>query len=117
MDIQKIVILAVLLIAVVLIAILVVKAIKTKNFDVIRKVAYFLVVQAEEKFGNGTGHIKYVWVVEQLQRLLPAWATRFITAEDIDKAIELGVAKLKELLSEANVVEKQKEQLTSQSIS
>ena len=75
-------------------------AIKTKHVDVLRKMAYYLVIQAEEIFGGGTGPTKYTWVVEQLMKLLPAWAKAIFNEKDIDNAIEAAVEKLKELLAD-----------------
>lgn len=74
--------------------------IRNKNFKGIKKIAYNLVVQAEETFGTGTGHIKYTWVVERLYQLLPANMRKFITEDDIDDAIEWSVEKMKELLKD-----------------
>lgn len=75
-------------------------AIKTKHTGILKKIAYYLVVQAEETFGGGTGSVKYTWVAEQLMRLLPTWAKAIFNEKDIDNAIETAVTKLKELLAD-----------------
>ena len=100
MNLQQIIILAVIIAVILLLILLIIRSVKTKNFTVLRKVAFYLVVQAEEKFGTGTGHIKYVWVVEQIEKYLPPVFKKLLSSEDIDNAIEFAVYKLKQYLAE-----------------
>lgn len=58
----------------------------------------FLVNKAEEKFGAGTGEIKYEWVLSHLYPVLPPVLKFFITENEIDDAIENAVDMMQEFL-------------------
>lgn len=53
-----------------------------------------LVTKAEEKFGSGTGEIKYSFVEEKLYEMLPKVVRFFFSANEIDDAIEKAVDDL-----------------------
>lgn len=59
-----------------------------------------LVNKAEEKFGAGTGEIKYQFVEEHLYKMLPSIVKFFFSADEIDNAIEKAVDELQEFLEE-----------------
>ena len=58
-----------------------------------------LVAEAEERFGGGTGEIKYSAVVKAIYDRLPALGRFLISRTALSKMIESAVAKLKEILS------------------
>lgn len=60
----------------------------------------FLVTKAEEKFGSGTGDIKYSFVEEHLYKMLPQIVTFFFTANEIDDIIEKAVDDLQKFLED-----------------
>ena len=100
MDIKSIVAVIITLILVLFITAVIVYSIKTKDFRLLKKLARQAVEEAEEKFGSGTGPIKYTYVSKRLAELLPGWIQPFITQQNVDDAIEAGVKFLKSVLSE-----------------
>lgn len=67
--------------------------------SLVKRMILALVVQAEKSLGSGTGELKYATVINASYSRLP-WSLRLLfTPKDIDKYIEEGVIKLKELLS------------------
>lgn len=66
----------------------------------VRKVVLALVTEAEKRYGDGTGELKYHHVVERLYEVLP-WILRVLySKEQIDKMIEDAVEYLKRYLAE-----------------
>lgn len=63
-------------------------------------ICLFLVTRAEDKFGSGTGEIKYQWVVDNVYGKLPSVVKFFLTAQEIDDAIEKAVDDLQLFLEE-----------------
>lgn len=59
-----------------------------------------LVNKAEEKFGAGTGEIKYQFVEEHLYEMLPSIVKFFFSADEIDNAIEKAVDELQDFLED-----------------
>ena len=59
-----------------------------------------LVNKAEEKFGAGTGEIKYQFVEEHLYKMLPSIVKFFFSADEIDNAIEKAVDELQDFLED-----------------
>ena len=55
---------------------------------------------AEEKYGGGTGELKFAYVAERLYEVMPGIFQVFFAAEDIAGWIEDAVTKMKEYLSE-----------------
>lgn len=87
--------LIILLIAVALITAIIILAIKGKK-DIIFKIIYALVNEAEELFGSGTGKRKFAYVMEQVYAKLPAIIRTFITYDVLEKWIEQALAEAKE---------------------
>lgn len=81
---------------VVVIAILLVRGKK----DIVYKILYSLVNEAEKIFGAGTGKLKFAYVMEKAYALLPAIVKLVITYKTFEKWIEKAVAKMKEDLAE-----------------
>ena len=61
-----------------------------------------LVVAAEEKYGGGTGEIKFAYVAQKLYEIMPAAFQWLFTPEKIAEMIEEAVTKMKEILSTNN---------------
>ena len=60
---------------------------------VLRTIKY-LVEQAEEKFGSGTGEYKYNYVTTKIYPLLPSIIRALLTAKRLDNWIEIAVDQL-----------------------
>lgn len=63
-----------------------------------KAIALSLVAAAEEKWGSGTGEIKYAEVVMTMYEKLPGVAKVILSPAALSKIIEDAVAKLKEIL-------------------
>lgn len=68
-----------------------------KKQEVIRMICYFVQV-AEDKFGSGTGDIKYAYVIERIYPILPGVLKFFFTEKQLDIWITEAVDKLQENL-------------------
>lgn len=64
-----------------------------------KQVVFFLVCEAESKFGSGTGTLKYSAVTAWLYEKLPLVCKLLFTEKQIDKMIEDAVTQMKEWLS------------------
>lgn len=62
----------------------------------INKMLLFLVTEAEKKFGDGTGELKFSAVSTWLYEKLPPISKVFLTSKQIDAAIEDAVTRMKE---------------------
>lgn len=68
--------------------------------DFVRRIILALVTEAEKRYGDGTGELKYNHVVERIYEVLP-WILRILySKEQIDKMIEDSVEYLKRYLNE-----------------
>ena len=87
---------------VIVIAAIVILAIlyKMGHTEIVKKIVLSLVVQAEKALGSGTGELKYAMVIKAIYNELPKIITLLYTPKELDKMIEDGVTKLKEMLSE-----------------
>ena len=87
---------------VIVIAAIVILAIlyKTGHTEIVKKIVLSLVVQAEKALGSGTGELKYAMVIKAIYNELPKIITLLYTPKELDKMIEDGVSKLKEMLAE-----------------
>lgn len=85
-----------LLVILVFVATLVILAIRGKK-DIVAKILYALVTEAEKIYGGGTGSVKFAYVVEKAYSYLPVILKVFITYERLKEMIEdaLAVAKIK----------------------
>ena len=65
--------------------------------EIIAKILYALVTEAEKIYGGGTGSVKFAYVVEKAYSYLPASIKVFITYERLKTMIEdaLTAAKIK----------------------
>ncbi|SNR95185.1 hypothetical protein SAMN05446037_100252 [Anaerovirgula multivorans] len=73
---------------------------KRGKTDFVHRVVLALVTEAEKRYGDGTGDLKYHHVVERLYEVLP-WILRVLySKEQIDKMIEDSVEYLKRYLAE-----------------
>lgn len=63
-----------------------------------KAIALSLVAAAEEKWGSGTGEIKYAEVVMTMYERLPGAAKVIISPAALSKIIEDAVSRLKEIL-------------------
>ena len=87
---------------VIVIAAIVILAIlyKMGHTEIVKKIVLSLVVQAEKALGSGTGELKYAMVIKAIYNELPKIITLLYTPKELDKMIEDGVSKLKEMLAE-----------------
>ena len=68
-----------------------------------KQICFYLVCEAEEKFGSGTGALKYAAVTSWLYDKLPLICKFFFTEKQIDGMIEEAVEYMKKWLSENEV--------------
>lgn len=64
-----------------------------------KQIVFYLVCEAESKFGNGTGTLKYAAVTAWLYEKLPLVCKFFFTQKQLDRMIEEAVKSMKEWLS------------------
>lgn len=64
----------------------------------VKQILFYLVTEAEAKFGNGTGQLKYAAVVAWLYEKLPTIIKILFTEKQIDMLIEEAVTRMKEYL-------------------
>ena len=85
-----------LLVILAFVAVLVYLAVRGKK-DIVAKILYALVTEAEKTYGSGTGSVKFAYVVEKAYSYLPAILKVFITSERLKQMIEdaLAAAKIK----------------------
>ena len=85
-----------LLVILAFVAVLVYLAVRGKK-DIVAKILYALVTEAEKLYGSGTGSVKFAYVVEKAYSYLPAILKVFITYERLKQMIEdaLAAAKIK----------------------
>ena len=67
---------------------------------------FYLVTEAEAKFGSGTGELKYAAVTTWLYEKLPTLAKFLFTRKQIDQMIEAAVDRLREYLEKNKNAEK-----------
>ena len=77
------------------IAVIVVLAFRGKK-QIIYKMLYTLVTEAEERYGAGTGAIKFAEVMTKIYSMLPAIIKVFITYDTLSSWIEKALAEAKE---------------------
>ena len=64
----------------------------------VKSVLLYLVIQAELKFGSGTGELKYAAVTAWVYERLPAVVRFMFTKKHLDRLIEEAVLRMKEYL-------------------
>lgn len=82
-----------------IVAVIVFLAVRGKK-DIIFKMLYALVDEAEKQFGSGTGKMKFAYVVEKIYSMLPSFFKFFITYSTLEKWIEKALAEVKEYWAE-----------------
>ena len=60
------------------------------------KMLYSMVTEAEKEYGGGTGVLKLAAVVEKLYPMLPVLVRTFVSANTLQKWIEIVLAEAKE---------------------
>lgn len=88
-----------LLVLAAIIAVIVILAIRGKK-DIIYKMIFALVDEAEAAFGSKTGKLKFAYVIERIYTILPAFVKVFITYNMLEKLIEKALAEAKEYWAE-----------------
>ncbi len=83
-----------LLIVLTIIGVLVFLALRGKK-EIIAKILYTLVTEAEKHFGGGTGSLKFAYVVEKIYSYLPSFVKMFITYKRLKTMIENALDKAK----------------------
>ncbi len=65
--------------------------------DIVSKILYALVTEAEKIYGKGTGSVKFAYVMEKIYSYIPAVVKVFITYDRLKIMIEeaLAAAKIK----------------------
>ena len=69
----------------------------------VNEMLFYLVTEAEDYFGSGTGQLKYAAVVTWLYERLPAIVRFIFTQKQIDEMIEEAVQRMKQYL-ESNMM-------------
>lgn len=64
--------------------------------EIIYKMIYALVNEAEDLYGSKTGKIKYAYVVERIYTMLPPFMRIFITHKTLERWIEKALTEAKE---------------------
>ena len=88
-----------LIIILAVIALTVIFALRGKK-DIIYKMIFTLVNEAEEFYGSKAGKRKFAYVVEKLYSMLPSIIKLFITYSMIEEWIEKALAEAKEYWAE-----------------
>jgi len=74
-----------------------------KKVPAVRRIALALVIEAERRYGSGTGQIKYATVVGELYNRLPWLIRLFVTDKMIDDLIESAVDYMKSVLDDSKI--------------
>jgi len=69
--------------------------------SVVKKIVLALVIEAEKKYGNGTGEFKYAYVVGLVYTYIPAVLRVFLSEKALDQAIEAAVQYMKDQLAKS----------------
>ena len=64
--------------------------------NIVYKILYSLITEAEKQFGNGTGELKQAYVIERVYNVLPAVIKTFISAERLGKWVDDALIKAKD---------------------
>lgn len=64
----------------------------------VNEILFYLAIKAEERFGGGTGALKYAAVTTWLYERLPAIVKILFTSKQIDLLIENAVIRMKKYL-------------------
>lgn len=95
-----------ILVVLAFIAVIVVLAVRGKK-QIVYKMLYVLIDQAEKQFGDGTGKVKFSYVLEKIYAALPSIIRVFITYNSLEKWIENALAEMKVYWKEQAGIEEQ----------
>lgn len=90
----------IVIVAILVIAAILYFAVKGKYRKVAKRILLSLVVAAEEKFGGGTGEVKFAYVADKLHERMPVVVQLIFTEKDVANMIEEAVDKMKQLLTD-----------------
>ena len=82
----------------VLIGVILVVLLKLGKKEFVMNLAYHFVCVAEQRFGSGTGAIKFNMAMTELYKFLPWYLRILFSEEQLTEYIELGVSRLKRYL-------------------
>ena len=88
-----------ILVVLVFIALIIFLTVRGKK-DIVSKILYSLVTEAEKIYGSGTGSVKFAYVIEKAYNALPAVLKLFITYERLKTMIEEALTTAKEKWAE-----------------
>lgn len=77
--------------------------------DIVYKMLYALVTEAEEIYGSKAGKIKFAYVMEKAYGMLPAVVKLVITYDTLERWIEKVLAEAKEHWAEKAGIDEQAE--------
>jgi hypothetical protein len=83
-----------ILVVLIFIAVIVLFALRGKK-QIIYKMLYALVTEAEKQYGSGTGSIKFAEVMTKIYSMLPTVIKIFITYDTLTKWIEEALTEAK----------------------
>ena len=63
--------------------------------QIVHKMLYFLVTEAEKQFGAGTGALKFSYVLEKIYAVLPAVFRLFVSYDTLEEWIEKALEEAK----------------------
>ena len=91
--------LIILLVVLVILTIVILLASRGKK-DIIYKMLYVLIDEAESLYGSKTGKLKFSYVLEKVYAMLPSAMRLFITYGMLEKWIEKALVEMKEYWAE-----------------
>ena len=93
-----------LLVVLAILAIFILLALRGKK-QIIYKMLYALIDEAEEFYGSKTGKLKFSYVLEKLYARLPSIIKIFISYKTLEKWIEKALVEMKEYWAERATTE------------
>lgn len=101
MNIQTIIIIAVIVIALIGAAVHIYLYVREKTLEEIREDVYQLFLEAEHTYlETGSGQQKMKWVIQKARGLLPNWAQLIISEEMLYKVVQIWFDAVKDLLDD-----------------
>lgn len=82
------------LVVLVFVAIFIYFAVRGKK-EIVYKMLYSLVTEAEKVYGSGTGSVKFAYVLEKIYSIMPAILKPFITYDRLKALIEKALEEAK----------------------
>lgn len=100
MNMENILVNVIVIVAILVIVAVLYFAAKGKYRKVAKRILLSFVVAAEEKFGGGTGEVKFAYVADKLHERMPVVVQFLFTEKDVANMIEEAVDKMKQLLAD-----------------